>query len=56
MTDKNKVNVKVSIPLRDKLIQKKYQLKTDGLDSVIQKMYDMMNKLKLWEELKEGKK
>ncbi|KKK76639.1 hypothetical protein LCGC14_2861600 [marine sediment metagenome] len=52
MENKNKVNVKVSVPLRDNLIKKKYQLKTDGIDSVIQKMYDMMNKLKLWDELK----
>ncbi len=52
MTNKDKVNVKVSVPLRDNLIKKKYKLKTDGLDSVIQKMYNMMNKLKLWDELK----
>lgn len=52
MKGKNKVNVKVSVPLRDNLIKKKYQLKTDGLDSVIQKMYNLMNKLKLWGELK----
>ncbi len=56
MKEKNKVNVKVSVSLRDNLIKKKYQIKTDGLDSVIQKMYDMMNKLKLWDELKEVKK
>ena len=52
MNEKNKVNVRVSPSLRDKLINKKYQIKTDGLDSVIQKMYDMMNKLKLLDELK----
>ena len=56
MKEKNKVNVKVSVSLRDNLIKKKYKIKTDGLDSVIQKMYDMMNKLKLWDELKEVKK
>lgn len=52
MKNQEKVNVKVKPELRNKLIAKKYQLKTDGLDSVIQKMYNMMNKLKLWEELK----
>ena len=52
MKNKNKVNIKVSVSLRDNLIKKKYQLKTNGIDSVIQKMYDLMNKLQLWGELK----
>jgi len=52
MKNQNTVNVKVTSELRDKLIHKRYQLKLDGIGTLIQKMYDMMNKLKLWDELK----
>ncbi len=56
MEKENKVNIKVSIKLRDNLMSKKYKLKFDGLNTTIQKMYDAISKFKLWGELKEIKK
>ena len=49
-------SIQISRKLRNKLANKKYQLNFKSIDEVIQKMYDMMNKLKLWDELKGVKK
>ena len=51
-----KVNVKVSVKLRDNLMEKKYKLKLNGIDATIQKMYNIITKFKLWDELKEVNK
>ena len=49
---KDKVNVKVSVELRNKLMKKKYQLKLKGIDLLVERMYDLLSKLKVWDELK----
>ena len=48
--------LEISRGLRNKLTAKKNILNLKKLEFVIQKMYDMMNKLKLWDELKGVKK
>ena len=53
---KNNINIKVAMKLRDKLMEKKYKLKLDSVDSVVQKMYNIITKYKLWDELKEVNK
>ena len=50
---KNKVNIKVESDLRDDLMNKKYKLKFDGLYSLVQAMYNLITKHKMWGELKE---
>lgn len=52
MKKQNKVNVKVESDLRDDLINKKYKFKLDGIGSLIQKMYNLITKHKMWDELK----
>lgn len=49
-------SIKIKEKTKKKLNVKKYQLDFKSIDEVIQKMYDMMNKLKLWDELKGVKK
>lgn len=44
--------IEISKGLRNKLTSKKNIYELKRLEFVIQKMYNMMNKLKLWEELK----
>ncbi|KKM94844.1 hypothetical protein LCGC14_1194220 [marine sediment metagenome] len=53
MKNQNKVNVKVTESLRTDLMNKKYKLKFDGIGTLIQAMYNLITKHKMWEELKE---
>lgn len=49
-------SIKIKEKTKKKLNVKKYQLDFKSIDEVIQKMYNIINRLKLWEELKEGRK
>jgi hypothetical protein len=48
----NKVNAKISESLRNKLIDKKYKLKFDGIDSLVWAMYKVITIHKMWDEVK----
>ncbi len=47
-----KTTIEVSKELRTKLIKLKYKLDASSMDEVIQRMYDLITKFKLKEEMK----
>ena len=49
--EEQKVNAKISVKLREKLINKKYKLKVEGIGEVIEMMYNTITKHKMWPEL-----
>jgi hypothetical protein len=48
----NKVNAKLTETLRDKLIDKKYKLKFNGVSELVQAMYKVITIHKMWDEVK----
>lgn len=48
--------IEVEVNLRNKLTNKKNDLKFKKLGDVVQAMYNLITKHKMWEELKEVKK
>jgi len=49
-------SIKIKEKTKKKLNLLKYKLDLKSIDSVINKMYDIITKFKLGEEMKEGKK
>ena len=47
-----KTTIEVSKELRTKLIKLKYKLDDSSMDEVIQRMYDLITKFKLKEDMK----
>jgi len=49
-------SIQIATKLRDKLGSRKYTLKMKSINDVVQAMYHLISKHKMWDELKETKK